>query len=346
MSQTERREAVVSRNTAAYARKQRRWILAFAIGAAITGQPINADAQNYPSRSIRIVVPFPAGGTTDVVARIVAQRLSESMSQPVIVENRAGAGGAIGADAVAKATPDGYTLLMHNITFPLSSVAQTLANRSPFNVDTDFAGVSIAVYVPLVITAHPSVPARDLRELAALLSRERNLQYNLGSTGPGSAMHVLGEAFKKAAKVEMQHVPFRGAAPLKQEMLAGRIQVGGDQLSTSLAEIRAGTLKALATTGSKRTEALPDLPTVREQGFPELELEGWNGLFVPARTPREIIDRLSREVRNAVRQPEVAKRLVDMGAEPVGSEPAAQDLILKQQMDQFRDVIRSLKIDQ
>ena len=325
---------------------QRRTLLAAAAGSALALAAPRVRAQSFPSRPLKIVVPFPAGGTTDVVARVVGQRLSETLGQPVVIENRAGAGGAIGADAVAKAPPDGYTMLMHNITFPLSSVAQTLANRSPFNVDTDFAGVSIAVYVPLVITAHPSVPARDLRELAALLARDRSLQYNYGSTGPGSAMHVLGEAFKRAAGVEMQHIPFRGAAPLKQELLSGRIQIGGDQLSTSLAEIRAGTLKTLASTSSERIPSLPDVPTVRELGYPGLELEGWNGLFVPGKTPRDIVDRLSREVAAVVRQPGIVKRFADMGAQAVGSAPADQDAILRRQMDQFRDVIRSLKIEQ
>ncbi len=305
----------------------------------------DAVAQAYPSKPIRIIVPFPAGGTTDVVARLVGQRMSESMGQPVLVENKGGAGGAIGADAVAKAAPDGYTLLMHNITFPLSSVAQALANRSPFNAETDFVGVSIAVYVPFVLTAHPSVPAKDLRELATLLRDNKSLQYNYGSTGPGSAMHVLGESYKREAKVEMVHIPFKGAAPLKQELLAARIQFGGDQLSSSLAEIRAGTLKALATTASKRIASLPDVPTVRELGFPSLELEGWNGLFAPAKTPRDIVDRLQREVAAAVRHPEVARRLVELGAEPVGSSAAEQEAILRRQMDQFRGVIREMKLE-
>jgi len=190
----------------------------------------SAQAQAYPSKPIKMIVPFPAGGTTDIVARLVAQRMSESMGQPVVVENKGGAGGAIGADIVAKAAPDGYTLLMHNITFPLSSVAQMLANRSPFNADTDFAGISIAVFVPFVLTAHPSVPAKDLKELANLLRTNKALQYNYGSTGPGSAVHVLGEAYKRDAKISMEHIPFKGAAPLKQELLAGRIQIGGDQL--------------------------------------------------------------------------------------------------------------------
>ena len=301
-------------------------------------------AQSFPSKALKIIVPFPAGGTTDVVARMVAQRMSESMGQPVVVENRGGAGGAIGADAVAKSAPDGHTLLMHNLTFPMTSVAQTLAGRSAFNVETDLVGVSISVYVPFMWTAHPSVPAKDLRELGQLL-RAQKLPYNYGSTGPGSAMHVQGEAFKKAAGVEMQHVPFRGAAPLKQELLAGRIQVGGDQLSTSLAEIKAGTLKALATTASKRVAGLPDVPTVRELGFPSLELEGWNGLFVPGKTPRDIVERLQREAAAAVRHPEVSRRLIELGAEPVGSSAAAQDEIYKRQMDQFRPVIKEMNIE-
>ena len=305
----------------------------------------DALAQGFPSKPVRIVVPFPAGGTTDIIARLVGQRMSESMGQPVLVENRGGAGGAIGADAVAKAAPDGYTILMHNITFPLSSVAQTLAGRSPFNVDTDFAGISIAVNVPLVITAHPSVPAKTLRELATLLQTNKSLKYNYGSTGPGSFMHVIGETFKREAKVDMTHIPFKGAAPLKQELISGRIQIGGDQLSSSLPDIRAGTIKALAVHASKRIPELPDVPTVRELGFPALEIEGWNGLFAPSKTPKEVIDRLQRETAAAVRHPDMQKRLADLGAEPVGSSPAEQEAILKRQMDQFRPVIREMKLD-
>ena len=317
------------------------WIVPVLTGLALC---LSAQAQTYPSKPIKMIVPFPAGGTTDIVARIVAQRMSEAMGQPVVVDNRGGAGGAIGADLVAKSPADGYTLLMHNISFPLSSVAQTLAGRSPFNAETDFAGVSIAVYVPFVLIAHPGVPAKDLRELAALL-KDKNLKYNYGSTGPGSAVHVLGEAFKRDAKIEMEHIPFRGAAPLKQELLTGRIQFGGDQLSSSLAELRAGTLRALATTASTRIAGLPDVPTVREQGYPGLELEGWNGVFVPAKTPKDIVARLQREIAAAVRHPEVMKRLVDLGAEPVGSSPAEQDAMLKRQMDQFRAVISEMKLE-
>ncbi len=323
-------------------RGTRRLLSAWLLGCGVA---LGAAAQTFPSKPIRMIVPFPAGGTTDIVARILAQRMSETMGQAVVVENKAGAGGAIGADLVAKAAPDGHTLLMHNLTFPLSSVAQTLSNRSPFNAETDFVGVSIVVYVPFVLTANPSVPAKDLRELANLLRSQPQLQYNYGSTGPGSAVHVLGEAFKREAKVEMQHVPFKGAAPLKQELLSGRIQVGGDQLSSSLADIRAGKIKAIATTASRRMAILPDVPTVRELGFPNLELEGWNGLFAPAKTPRDVLEVLQREISAALKNPEVIRRLNELAAEPVGSSGAEQEAMLKRQMDQYRPVIRDMKID-
>ncbi|HZN27591.1 MAG TPA: tripartite tricarboxylate transporter substrate binding protein [Burkholderiales bacterium] len=305
----------------------------------------HALAQDFPTKPLRIVVPFPAGGTTDVVARLVAQRMSESMGQQVLVDNRGGAGGTIGADIVAKAPPDGYTLLMHNITFPLSSVAQALAKRLPFDAEKDFAGVSIAVYVPFVVTAHPSVAMKDLRDLGSYLRANPKAQYNYGSTGPGSVMHVLGEAFKRDAKVDMVHIAFKGAAPLKQEVLSGRIQIGGDQLSSSLAEIRDGKLKALATTASKRLSVLPEVPTVRELGFPSIEFEGWNGLFVPAKTPQPIIARLNKEVVAAVRHPDVAKRFQDLAADPIGSSPKEQEAMLRKQMDQFRPVIKEMKLD-
>ena len=304
-----------------------------------------AHGQPFPAKPLRIIVPFPAGGTTDIVARFVGQRMSESTGQPVLVENRGGAGGQIGAAEMAKAAPDGYTLLMHNITFPMASVAAALQNRAMYNVESDFAGVSIAVYVPLVITAHPSVPATNLKELVAYLQKEKGARYSYGSTGPGSFMHVIGEALSRDTGVQMVHVPYKGAAPLKQELIAGRINVGGDQLSSSLADIKAGRIKALATNASRRISDLPEVPTVRELGYPLLEADGWNGIFVPARTPRPVIERLQKEIAAAVRHPETAKRLLEIGAEPVGSTPAEQDAILQRQVAQFRPVIREMKIE-
>ncbi len=316
-----------------------------ALCAALAAFAQHSIAQAFPAKPIKIIVPFPAGGTTDIVARLVAQRMTESIGQPVVVENRGGAGGQLGAEVVAKAPPDGYTILMHNVTFPMASAAAQIANRPLYNVDADFAGISIAVFVPLVITASPTIPSRDLKELAAFLQTNKNVHYSYGSTGPGSFMHVIGEAFKREANVEMTHVPLKGAAPLKQELLAGRLQVGGDQLSSSLADIKAGRLRALATNASKRIPELPDVPTVRELGYAGLEADGWNGLFAPAKTPRDVIDRLQRETAAAVRNPEVVKRFADIGAEPVGSSSADQDAILRQQLAQFRPIIKEMKID-
>ena len=316
--------------------------LAAALLLSLVG--LTAWAQSFPSKPIRVVVPFPAGGTTDIVARLVGQRMSESMGQPVLVENKGGAGGQIGAAEVAKSAPDGYTLLIHNVTFPMASVAAALQNRAMYNVEGDFAGVSIAVYVPLVITAHPSVAAKDLRELIAFL-KETRTHYTYGSTGPGSFMHVIGEALSRDTGIQMTHIPYKGAAPLKQELIAGRLNVGGDQLSSSLADIKSGRIKALATNASRRIPELPDVPTVRELGYPILEADGWNGFFVPAKTSREVIDRLQKETAAAVRHPETAKRLVEIGAQPVGSTPAEQDAILKRQVAQFRPVIKEMKIE-
>src|SRR5262245_9162260 len=304
-----------------------------------------AFAQSFPSKPLRIVVPFPAGGTTDIVARLVAQRVQESMGQPVVVESQGGAGGTIGAATVAKSAPDGYTLLMHNVTFPMASVAAQLANRASYDIDKDFAGVSIAVYVPLVITAHPSVPSKDLKELVESLKKEKPNHYTYGSTGPGSFMHVMGEAIRMRTDVVMTHVPYKGAAPLKQELIAGRINVGGDQMSSSLADIKSGKIKALATNASRRVPELPEVPTTRELGFDYLEADGWNGLFVPARTPRDVIARLQKETAAAVKHAETAKRLTDIGAQPVGSSPAEQDAILKRQVEQFKPIIKEMKIE-
>jgi len=311
-------------------------LLGLACGAAC--------AQSFPSRPIRVVVPFPAGGTTDIVARLVGQKMSENLGQPVLVENKGGAGGTIGAADVAKSAPDGYSLLIHNVTFPMASVAAQFANRAPYNIDTDFAGVSIAVFVPLVITANPSVPAKDLRELVTYLQKEKP-KYAYGSTGPGSFMHVIGEALSRQTGIEMTHVPFKGAAPLKQELIAGRVQIGGDQLSSSLADIKAGKLRALATNASKRIAELPEVPTVRELGYPALEADGWNGFFAPAKTPRDVIARLQKEIAAAAKHPEVAKRLTEIGAEPVGSTAAEQDAILKRQVEQFRPIIKEMRIE-
>lgn len=325
-------------------RGRRAW-LKWMAAAGMAACAATAQAQDWPARPIKIVVPFAAGGTTDLIARLIATPMSKDLGQPVVIENRPGAGGLLGADAVAKAQADGYTLLMANISYPLASLVAERSKRLTFDPVRDLKAVSVVANVPLVITAAPSVPARDLREFAALLQRTPEVHYAYGSTGPGSYLHVFGEWFTQQTKTNMTHVPFRGAAPLKQEMLAGRIHMGGDQLSSSLADIRAGTLTALAVTAPQRSPAMPDIPTTSELGFPGIDTEGWNGLLAPAATPGTVIARVEAAVGRAVSQADVRARLAELGAEPPGTDAAAMDALLVRQFAQFRPMVAGLQLD-
>jgi tripartite-type tricarboxylate transporter receptor subunit TctC len=288
------------------------------IAGAMLAAPATLRAQDFPTRPIRIIVPFPAGGTTDLLARLFAQRMTETLGQSVVVENRGGGGGSIGADVVAKAAPDGYTLLMHNITFPTTTAAMTLAGRPPHDIERDFAPLSLGANVPLVILANPTVPVTDLRGFIGWAKAQSSPPF-YGSTGPG-------------------------AAPMIQELIAGRVQFGGDQISTCFGHVRAGALKGLATTASKRAKVLPDVPTVREQGFPSLELEGWNGFFAPARTPAPIMARLQREIAAAAAQPEFIRRCDEVGAEAVGSDSESFGAMVRAQAAKIRDLVASVQL--
>jgi tripartite-type tricarboxylate transporter receptor subunit TctC len=303
--------------------------------------PAHGHAQErYPSRTIRIVVPFPAGATTDMLARLFAQRMTETMGQSVIVENVGGGGGSIGADQVAKAAPDGYTLLFGNITFSTTTSSLLYAKRARHDFD-DFVPVSVGAYVPLLLLAHPSVPANDLKEFVAY-AKVTTTPLFYGSTGPGSILHLMGEVLKRDTGIKMDHVPFRGAAPLVTELLSGRIQFGGDQLSSSLERVRSGQLKALAV--ATKSVALPNVPTVRELGFPNLELQGWNGFLAPKSTPEPIIARLQQEIAAAARHPDVVKRMTEVGAEPSGSTPAEMRDMLRDQVGKVRPIVEELKL--
>jgi tripartite-type tricarboxylate transporter receptor subunit TctC len=318
----------------------RRALLAAAAFIALL-LPAPAQAQDrYPSRTIRIVVPFPAGATTDMLARLFAQRLTETMGQSVIVENVGGGGGSIGADQVAKAAPDGYTLLFGNITFSTTTSSLLYAKRARHDFD-DFVPVSVGAYVPLLLLAHPSVPANDLKEFVAY-AKETTTPLFYGSTGPGSILHLMGEVLKRDTGIKMDHVPFRGAAPLVTELLSGRIQFGGDQLSSSLERVRTGQLKALAV--ATKSVALPDVPTVRELGFPNLELQGWNGFLAPKGTPEAVIARLQQEIAAAAKHPDIVKRMTDVGAEPSGSTQAEMREMLREQVGKVRPIVEELKL--
>ena len=294
----------------------------------------------FPSRTVRIVVPFPAGATTDLLARLIANRLSETMGQSFVVENVGGGGGSIGADQVAKAAPDGHTLLFHNITFSTTTSSLLFAKKSRHDFD-DFVPVSVGAYVPLLLLANNDVPAKDLKEFVAHAKTTPTPLF-YGSTGPGSILHLMGELLKRDAGIKMDHVPYRGAAPLVTDLIAGRVQFGGDQLSSSLERVRSGQIKAMAV--ATKSVALPSVPTVRELGYPNLELQGWNGFLAPKATPEPVIARLQQEIAAAVKNPEVQKRMIDVGAEPSGSTQAEMRDMLRRQVAQIRPVVEELKL--
>lgn len=325
--------------------KTRREILKSAAiaGTAVAMPAVVWGQERFPNRTIRVVVPFPAGATTDMLARLIAQRMTESLGQTVVIENVGGGGGSIGADQVAKAAPDGHTLLFHNITFTTTTSALQFAKRARHDIEQDFVPISVGAYVPLMLLATPSVPVKDLKELVEY-AKKSTTPMNYGSTGPGSIMNLQGEVLKRDTGIKMDHIPFRGAAPLVQEMLAGRIHFGGDQLSSSLAHVRGEKLKAVAMANPTRSPALPNVPTVRELGFPNLEVQGWNGFLAPKGTPDAICARLQQEIAAAVKHPDVNKRMVEVGAEPSGSTQAEMRTMLQAQIAKIKPLVEELKL--
>lgn len=316
-------------------------LAATAAASALIGFPAHAQ-DAYPTKQVRVVVPFPAGGTTDMLARLYGQKMQQWLGQPFIVENMGGAGGSVGAEAVARAAPDGYTLLFHNLTFSTTTSSLQFAGRAKHDLDS-FVPVSLGANVPIIVLASSKVEAKDLKEFAALAKTTREPMF-YGSTGPGSVMNFAIEVFKRDAGVKVDHVPFRGAAPLVQELLAGRLQLGGDQLSTSLEHVRAGAMKPMAMMSSARAAILPNVPTVRELGFANMELDGWNGYFAPAKTPAAIVAKLQGAIRAAAQDADVRKRAGDVGAE-VGPVPTT-DLgkLVRDQMTKVRPLIEELKL--
>jgi tripartite-type tricarboxylate transporter receptor subunit TctC len=312
---------------------------AVAVGGTVLFAPA-VFGQQFPSRSVRVVVPFPAGATTDMLARLIAQRLSETMGQSFVVENVGGGGGSIGADQVAKAAPDGHTLLFHNITFSTTTSSLLYAKRARHDFD-DFVPVSVGAYVPLLLLANKDVPSNNLKEFVEY-ARASSTPLFYGSTGPGSIMHLMGEVLKRDTGIKMDHIPYRGAAPLVTDLIAGRVQFAGDQLSSSLERARTGQLKPLAV--ATKSVAMPNVPTVRELGFANLELRGWNGFLAPKGTPQPVIARLQQEIAAAVKHPDVQKRMTDVGAEPSGSTSAEMNDMLRQQVAQVRPVVEELKL--
>ena len=294
----------------------KRWIaLAPTLIAALGFAPAwtDAAAQSYPSKPIRLVVPYPPGGPLDITARAIGQKISEDWKQPVVVDNRAGAGGNIGADLVAKSAPDGYTLMMGAVA--TQAIDPALYRKIPYDAAKDFAPVALVAQVPNILVVNPSVPAKSVRELIELARAKPNyLNFASGSTG--STGHLAGELFKTMAGVQMVHIPYKGAAPATADLLAGQVQLMFDNLANALPNVKAGKLRALAVTTLKRSPAVPDLPTIAESGLPGFDLTTWFGLLVPAGTPPEIVNRLNAEIVRVLNEKDMRDRLAAMGAEP------------------------------
>jgi tripartite-type tricarboxylate transporter receptor subunit TctC len=270
-------------------------------------------AQNYPERVVRIVNPYPAGGSVDVTARILAQKLSDNVGQQFIVENRSGGGGNTGSDSVAKSDPDGYTLLF-TAPGPLT-VNQTLYSKLPFDPAKDFAPIALFATAPIVLIVHPGVAANNVQELIALAKGNPG-KINFASAGNGTTNHLSGELFKSMAKIDIVHVPYRGAGPAMNDLIGGHVQMFFDLTPVVLPQINAGKVRALGAAGGKRASKLPDLPTIAEQGLPGFEVFSWYGLVAPAKTPEPVLDKLRDEVAKVLKAPDMIARLHELGLEP------------------------------
>jgi tripartite-type tricarboxylate transporter receptor subunit TctC len=299
-----------------------------------------AMAQTYPVKPISLVVPFPAGGTTDVLARAVGQELSKSLGQPVLVESKPGAGATLGADFVAKAKPDGYTLLMGAVHH---TIATSVYKKLPYDFQKDLAPVTTVALVPNVLVVNPGVPARSVAELLALAKTAPG-KYTYGSNGNGTGQHLIGAQFEGMAGVQLLHVPYKGSGPLTTDLLGGQIAMSFDTITPVLPHIKAGKLRALAVTTSKRSGALPDVPTLDEAGLSGFNLGTWFGVLAPAGTPRDIVVRLNTEIVKIINAPEFRKRMEDIGAEPVGNTTEQMAQQIRDDTERFAELVRKAKV--
>jgi tripartite-type tricarboxylate transporter receptor subunit TctC len=310
--------------------------------ALLAGLPVFVQAQAaaaYPSRAVRIVVPFPPGGATDTIARLVGQRLSESWRHPVVIDNRSGATGAVGSEHVARAAADGYTVLMG--TASTHSVSPAVNTKLPYKL-ADYAPVSLVATFPNMLVVHPSVPARSVSELVALIKANPG-KYNFGSSGIAGSIHLSGELFKLMTGTDMVHVPYKGSAPALNDLLAGQIQMMFDNMTTVWPHAQAGRLRALGVAGLERSPAAPDVPAIAET-LPGFEANSWVGFFVPAGTPPEIVGRISTETRNAVSVPEVRQKLRELGAQSVGSTADAFAAFVRADTEKWRKVAAAARV--
>ena len=299
-----------------------------------------ASAQNYPSRPLRLVVPYAAGGSTDVLARIIGQQLTGSLGQPVVIDNRTGAGTLIATEIVARAAADGYTLLM--ATPPLT-VAPALYAKLPFDAERDFAAITNIAATSNVLVVHPAIPAQNVKELIALAKAHPGM-YTFGSSGVGGASHLAVELFRSMAGIELVHVPYKGGSLAVTDLLGGRLTLMFANLTTVQSHIKTGRLRALAIGTAQRSLVVPDIPTVAAAGLPGYEANNWNGMVAPARTPRAIIERLQREIKAAVNAPDMREKLLQSAFEPIADAPAEFASYLAAERVKWGKVVRDAHV--
>jgi tripartite-type tricarboxylate transporter receptor subunit TctC len=297
-------------------------------------------AQDYPTKPIRFIVPYPPGGGTDVIARIVQPTLSEALGQPIVIDNRGGAGGAVGTEIAARSTPDGYTVL-----FTLSShTINPLLYKLNYDVVRDFVPVSMIVSVPQLIAANPNAPAKTLKEMVAA-AKEQPGKYSFASVGNGTPSHIAGELLKLKAGINMLHIPYKGGGPAVIDTISGQVPFVFVTAPAALSQVRAGRLRALAVTTLKRTSAAPEIPTVAEElNMPDYEVDSWYAMFAPAKTPPAIVVRMQKEAARVVRLPEVKQKLLEQGADAVGGTAEELDKVVKSELKRWVDVIRDAHI--
>ena len=307
----------------------------------LTGAAI---AQTYPVKSVRMVVPFAAGaGSNDIMARLIAQKLTDALGQQFVVDNRPGASGIIGMEIVAQAPPDGYTVLMMSLTF---SVNPSLFSKLPYDTVKDFVPVTMVASAPLMLVVHPSIPVKSVQEFIAYAKANPG-KLNFGSGGPGTTPHLAGEMIKTMAGVQMTHIPYKGGAPALTDLVGGQIQFMLENIPGTLPFAKSGKLRALAVTDLKRSPLLPELPTLDESGLKGFQIVGWNGLFVPAGTPQAIVNKLQGEVAKALMLADVKERLSIMGADGVGDTPQHFAAFIKAEIPKWAKVVKDagLKIE-
>ncbi len=312
-----------------------------ALAAAMLVVPAGgALAQAYPSKPITLIVPFPAGGTTDALARTIGQKLSQAWGQPVVVDNRGGAGATIGANMVAKAAPDGYTLLMGAVHH---TIAPSVYKKLPYNFQKDLAPVTIVAVVPNVLVVNPSVPAKSVKELIDYAKANPG-KLTYGSNGNGTAQHLIGTQFNLMAGTDIGHVPYKGSGPLTTDLLGGQVSMSFDTVTPVLPYIKTGKLKPLAVATAKRSTALPDVPTLSEAGLSGFDIASWYGVLVPAGTPKEIVAKLHDEIVKILNMPDVKKRFAELGAEPVGDTPEQMAAQIKSETDKFAKLVKDANV--